>query len=98
MAIYYQPSIILMLIPDREMLLTVFQLQHIRAGRASACLTPTVLSIMGFVTAALIAGIYGMNFKAMPELQWEYGYPLAVSAMVAIDSYLFYRLRKAKWL
>ncbi len=46
----------------------------------------------------LIAGIYGMNFKAMPELQWEFGYPMAVSAMVAIDGYLFYRLRKARWL
>lgn len=46
----------------------------------------------------LIAGIYGMNFKAMPELQWEFGYPMAVGAMIVIDSYLFYRLHKAKWL
>ncbi len=46
----------------------------------------------------LIAGIYGMNFKAMPELQWEFGYPMAVGAMIVIDTYLFYRFRKAKWL
>ncbi|MEK6594341.1 MAG: magnesium/cobalt transporter CorA [Pseudomonadota bacterium] len=46
----------------------------------------------------LIAGIYGMNFTLMPELQWEFGYPLALGTMVVIDSYLFYRLRKAKWL
>jgi magnesium transporter len=46
----------------------------------------------------MIAGIYGMNFKYMPELEWRYGYELAVSVMAVIDGYLFYRLRKAKWL
>jgi magnesium transporter len=46
----------------------------------------------------MIAGIYGMNFESMPELKWAFGYPLAVSAMVAIDVYLFYRFRKARWL
>jgi magnesium transporter len=46
----------------------------------------------------LIAGIYGMNFEHMPELQWMFGYPLTLTLMAAIDGYLFYRLRKAKWL
>ena len=46
----------------------------------------------------MIAGIYGMNFQHMPELSWIYGYPLAVVSMAAIDIYLFYRFRKAKWL
>ena len=46
----------------------------------------------------MIAGVYGMNFKHMPELGWEWGYPLAVGLMVAIDAYLFFRFRKAKWL
>ena len=46
----------------------------------------------------MIAGIYGMNFKYMPELEWRYGYWLALSVMAVIDGYLFYRLRKAKWL
>ena len=46
----------------------------------------------------LIAGIYGMNFKNMPELQWQYGYPLAVGMMAAIDLYLFFRFRKSGWL
>ena len=31
----------------------------------------------------LIAGIYGMNFKAMPELEWEYGYPMSLALMAA---------------
>jgi len=46
----------------------------------------------------MIAGIYGMNFKNIPELSWSLGYPMAISIMVAIDSYLFYRFRKAGWL
>ena len=46
----------------------------------------------------MIAGIYGMNFDHMPELKWVWGYPLALGIMVAIDAYLFYRFRKAKWL
>jgi len=46
----------------------------------------------------MIAGVYGMNFEHMPELEWRYGYALATGLMAAIDGYLFYRLRKAKWL
>lgn len=46
----------------------------------------------------LIAGIYGMNFAHMPELDWRYGYPLALGTMTLIDGYLFMRFRKAKWL
>ena len=46
----------------------------------------------------MIAGIYGMNFKNMPELAWTFGYPLAMGIMVGIDVYLFYRFRNAKWL
>ena len=43
----------------------------------------------------VIAGIYGMNFKAMPELQWAYGYPFALGLMVATTfaTYLFVRIR-----
>ncbi|MBK9239483.1 MAG: magnesium/cobalt transporter CorA [Acidobacteria bacterium] len=46
----------------------------------------------------MIAGVYGMNFRHMPELNSPYGYPLTVAAMVAIDLYLVFRFRKAKWL
>lgn len=46
----------------------------------------------------LVAGIYGMNFKNMPELEWTYGYPMAVTIMVVADIYFFFKLRKAGWL
>lgn len=46
----------------------------------------------------LIVGIYGMNFEHMPELHWQYGYPLVLGMMAAIDFYLYYRFKKANWL
>jgi magnesium transporter len=46
----------------------------------------------------LIAGIYGMNFTEMPELHWRYGSPVCRGVMATIDAYLFYLLRKSKWL
>lgn len=46
----------------------------------------------------MIAGVYGMNFTHMPELQWRWGYPTSLAAMVLIDLYLVYRFKKAKWM
>lgn len=46
----------------------------------------------------MVAGVYGMNFSNMPELQWAYGYPAALASMVLIDVYLVYRFKKAKWM
>jgi magnesium transporter len=46
----------------------------------------------------MIAGVYGMNFQQMPELQWAYGYPFVLALMVGIDGYLFYKFRKTGWL
>jgi magnesium transporter len=45
----------------------------------------------------MIGGIYGMNFEHMPELDFRYGYPIALAVMALIDGYLIYRFRKAKW-
>jgi magnesium transporter len=46
----------------------------------------------------MIVGVYGMNFDYMPELRSPYGYPATLAVIAAIDAYLFYRFRKAKWL
>jgi Mg2+ and Co2+ transporter CorA len=45
-----------------------------------------------------IAGIYGMNFRFMPELEWTWGYPATLFAIVAICGYLYYRFHKSGWL
>jgi magnesium transporter len=46
----------------------------------------------------LIAGLYGMNFRHMPELRWEYGYPLVLSVVLVICSTLWWRFHRAGWL
>ena len=45
----------------------------------------------------MIAGIYGMNFQYMPELQSRWGYPVVLGIMIVCDVYLAYRFKKARW-
>ena len=45
-----------------------------------------------------IAGIYGMNFEHMPELKWQYGYPLILGVIIAICGWLYWRFRKNGWI
>ncbi len=51
-----------------------------------------------FAIATAFAGIWGMNFKSMPELQWEYGYPLALTTIAGAMGFLFFRFRRLGWL
>lgn len=45
-----------------------------------------------------IAGIYGMNFTHMPELDWTFGYPLALALMGGICGLLYWRFKRIGWL
>jgi magnesium transporter len=45
-----------------------------------------------------IAGIYGMNFRHIPELRWELGYPFALTLMLVICAFLYSRFKRAGWL
>ena len=51
-----------------------------------------------FAASTALAGIWGMNFKAMPELDWEYGYPFALTAIASVSSILYWRFKRAGWL
>lgn len=57
----------------------------------------SVLAVI-FMPPTVIASIYGMNFKVMPELDWRFGYPMALLLMVcaAVLPYVFFRWKK--WL
>lgn len=50
------------------------------------------------MSAALIAGIYGMNFKYMPELGWVDGYPFALGLMAVSSALILYFFKRKKWL
>jgi magnesium transporter len=50
------------------------------------------------VCATLVAGVYGMNFKNMPELDWRFGYPMALGLMVLISVVLYVTFKRKDWL
>lgn len=51
-----------------------------------------------FLLPTVIFSLYGMNFRFMPELDWQYGYPAVLGATVVSCLYLYYRLKKAEWI
>lgn len=51
-----------------------------------------------FLPPTLIASIYGMNFKSLPELSWSWGYPFALGLMVASAIAPFWYFRRRGWL
>jgi magnesium transporter len=59
-----------------------------------------LFSVMAVVLMppTLIASIYGMNFKAMPELEWAHGYPMALVMMLAAAVLPYFLFRWKKWL
>ncbi len=57
----------------------------------------TVISTI-FIPLTFIVGIYGMNFRHMPELEWRWAYPLVMLGMAGIAVALYFYFRRKKWL
>ena len=59
-----------------------------------------VLTIIAtiFIPLTFVAGIYGMNFKYIPELEWHWGYFAVLSLMVLVVSWMILYFRKKRWL
>jgi len=57
----------------------------------------TVVTVI-FMPPTLIASVYGMNFKYMPEVEWVAGYPIAVGLMIASSLIFLWYFRLKKWL
>jgi magnesium transporter len=51
-----------------------------------------------FIPLTFIAGIYGMNFKCMPELEWSWGYPVTLLVMVIIGGIMLLWFRRKRFL
>ena len=83
----------------RDMLATAIQ---VNLGMISLNETEVTKKLAGWAAIiavpTMIAGIYGMNFKNMPELNWEWGYPVSILVMVVLDIWLYVQFRKTKWL
>jgi magnesium transporter len=82
----------------REMLLTAIQVNltliSLRESEVNKKLAAWA-ALIGFPT--MLAGIYGMNFKYMPELEWPWSYPIVIALMFGIDIYLYFRFKKSGW-
>ena len=59
-----------------------------------------VLTIIAtiFIPLTFVAGVYGMNFKYMPELEWHYGYYLVLSFMALVSGIMLLFFKRKKWL
>lgn len=59
-----------------------------------------VLTIIAtiFIPLTFIVGLYGMNFKYMPELEWPWGYPLVLILMLAVTIFMLLYFRRKKWI
>ena len=59
-----------------------------------------VLTIIAtvFIPLTFIAGLYGMNFRYMPELEWPWGYPMAWAFMIAVAALMVLYFRRKRWL
>jgi magnesium transporter len=57
----------------------------------------TIFSVF-FMPLTFIVGIYGMNFKVMPEIDWQYGYAYAIVLMVAITIAIYFWFKRKGWL
>jgi magnesium transporter len=57
----------------------------------------TVVSVI-FLPPTLIASMYGMNFKYMPELDWKFGYPFSILLMITFTVGVLVFFKRKKWL
>lgn len=68
---------------------------NMRMGQVMKLLT--VISTI-FIPLTFIVGVYGMNFRNMPELQWHYGYYAVMSIMLFISLVMLWLFRRKGWL
>jgi magnesium transporter len=57
----------------------------------------TVFSVF-FMPLTFIVGVYGMNFKFMPELNWRLGYPIVMIFMAIVTIIIYFWFKRKKWL
>jgi magnesium transporter len=83
----------------RDMVITALQVNLSMITLGENEVTKRLAAYAALVAVpTMVAGIYGMNFKHMPELDWMIGYPLSLAIMLAIDGFLWVKFRRTGWL
>ncbi|MFC2139613.1 magnesium/cobalt transporter CorA [Bacteroidota bacterium] len=82
----------------RDMIISLHSLNESNLNQAMNS-TMKLLTIIAtiFIPLTFIAGIYGMNFKFMPELEWPYSYPILLSVMTLIGVIMIFYMKRKKW-
>ena len=83
----------------RDVLASVFEVSNLFEQQRQGEITRRLAAwacILAVPTA--VAGVYGMNFQFMPELQWEYGYFVILGTIFTLCISLFIAFRRNKWL
>lgn len=71
--------------------------EKIEKGEEALLGNPTPIFASIFIPLTFLAGVYGMNFKYIPELEWPLGYPLVWLLMLIIVSLMLINFKRKKW-
>jgi len=83
----------------RDMVATALQVNISMISLSENTVTKRLAAYGALIAVpTLLVGVWGMNFKHMPELEWTFGYPLALGVMAVIDAILWRRFRRIGWL
>ena len=69
-----------------------------QCARVRSAIRRLAVASVALLPPTLIASLYGMNFKYMPELAWQAGYPFALGLMLASALVPMWYFRKRGWL
>lgn len=68
------------------------------SNRTNAVMKVLTIIATIFMPLTFIAGVYGMNFRYMPELEWRWGYPLILLGMMTLGISMLVIFKRKKWL
>jgi magnesium transporter len=68
------------------------------SNRLNAVMKVLTVIATVFMPLTFIAGLYGMNFRYMPELEWRWGYPAALLLMALVAAVMLAVFRRRRWL
>jgi len=83
----------------REVLSNIFDIYLTAIGnRMNEVMKVLAIIATIILPMTFVSGLYGMNFRHMPELNWRFGYPFALSLMAGIAVSMILFFRRKKWL
>jgi magnesium transporter len=82
----------------RDLLATVLDVHlSVQSNRLNQVMKVLTMASIILMVNSMVAGIYGMNFRVMPELQWTWGYPFALAVMGVASAVLLWFFRRQGW-